>query len=76
MAPQRTSTTTEALPLPTLSPHATAFERLAMWIGVRLLIWSTRTSPDPAHERLIQHEQLHREAREHHYVRLLLDRSH
>lgn len=61
--------------LPIHPTRSTMLERIAMRLGMRLLIWSTRPLPDPADQRHANQQYRERQARELSYVLMLHDRS-
>ncbi len=75
LAPQRLSGIPDTQRLTSRAPHASLIDRLALRLGLRLLIWSTRT-PRLADDREA-HSQSYRAhtaraAREHGYTREVL----
>ena len=72
LAPQRLSVIPDTQRLTSRAPHTSLIDRVALHIGLRLLIWSTRT-PRLTHDRE-EHSRIHRAeaaraAREHGYTR-------
>lgn len=60
LAPQRTSGIPDTLRLPSRDTRTSLLDRIALHIGLRLLIWSTRTP------RLTDDRELHARARRNH----------
>ena len=69
IAPQRPAPSAEPLRIEHLHPRATRLERLAMRVGMWLLIWSTRPLPDQDRERSDFELDRERELRERSYLR-------
>ncbi|GAA2990863.1 hypothetical protein JOD63_001099 [Microbacterium terrae] len=68
LAPQRTSGIPDTLRLPSRAPRTTITDRIALNVGLRLLIWSTRPFDHERQSRIV-HTEAARSAREHAYLR-------